>query len=79
MAKADMSRGGFDELNHHGLPDIFSKREKEVASLLLQGKTTQETADSLFISPATVKTHIQHIYEKRTCETARNLRSLWGN
>ena len=43
---------------------IFSAREKEVASLIMQGKTAQETADLLFISLATVKTHIQHIYEK---------------
>ena len=43
---------------------IFSAREKEVATLIMQGKTAQETADLLFISLATVKTHIQHIYEK---------------
>ena len=92
VEKADMTRGGFggfDRLNHRvaddcelfdnrNLPDMFSKREKEVAALLLQGKTTQETADSHFISPATVKTHIQHIYEKGECGTGRNLRSLWG-
>ena len=44
--------------------DIFSEREKDVAELILQGKTAQETADLLFISLSTVKTHIQHIYEK---------------
>ena len=43
---------------------ILSKRENEIASLLLQGKTTKETADALFVSVSTVKTHIQHIYEK---------------
>lgn len=42
----------------------LSKRENEVAALILQGRTTQETADTLFISAATVKTHLQHIYEK---------------
>ena len=43
---------------------ILSSREQEVADLILQGKTTQETADALFVSVSTVKTHIQHIYEK---------------
>lgn len=43
---------------------VFSKRENEVAALILHGLTTQETADALFISVATVKTHLQHIYEK---------------
>lgn len=43
---------------------LFSAREREVVRLILQGKTAQETADALFISLATVKTHVQHIYEK---------------
>ncbi|MBP5157364.1 MAG: response regulator transcription factor [Treponema sp.] len=43
---------------------LLSKREQEVVAHLLQGKSTQEAADALFVSPATVKTHIQHIYEK---------------
>ena len=42
----------------------FTRREQEVIALVLQGKTTQETADALFVSAATVKTHLQHIYEK---------------
>ena len=43
---------------------VFSAREKEVITLIQQGMTVQETADALFISPATVKTHLQHIYGK---------------
>ena len=79
----------FDELNHRvaddhelsdnrTLPDIFSKREKEVAVLILQGMTTQETAESLFISPATVKTHIQHIYEKAGVRNRAELAQFVG-
>ena len=45
-------------------PANFSEREKEVADLILRGKTAQEAADALFVSLSTVKTHIQHIYEK---------------
>ena len=61
------------------VPPVFqklSKREQEVAVLLLQGKTTQETADALFVSLSTVKTHIQHIYEKPECATGRSLPDL---
>lgn len=43
---------------------LLSKREREVAALLLQGKTSQETADALFVSLATIKTHVQRIYQK---------------
>ncbi|MFA6858049.1 MAG: helix-turn-helix transcriptional regulator [Treponema sp.] len=42
----------------------LSRRETDVADLLLQGKRTDEIADLLFISTATVKTHIQNIYRK---------------
>lgn len=47
-------------------PDFskLSKREKEVAALLLQGKTNDEIAAALFVSTATVKSHVQHIFEK---------------
>ncbi len=42
----------------------ISKREAEVLALLAQGRTYAEIADSLFISLATVKSHISHLYEK---------------
>lgn len=44
--------------------NLFSVREKEVIALVLSGKTVRETAAALFISEATVKTHLQHIYAK---------------
>lgn len=50
-------------------PDRFanislSPREREVASLLLDGLTYQEIGERLFISLATVKTHVDRIYKK---------------
>ncbi len=42
----------------------LSKRENEVLTLLLQGLTYNQIAETLFISLPTVKTHIQHIYSK---------------
>jgi DNA-binding NarL/FixJ family response regulator len=42
----------------------LSTREREVLTLIAQGRTNRETAAALFISEATVKTHLQHIYAK---------------
>lgn len=47
--------------------DIVSKltpREVEVLRLLAQGHTNQQIADACFLSPATVKTHVQNIFLK---------------
>jgi DNA-binding NarL/FixJ family response regulator len=44
--------------------EALSDRELEVLSLIAQGETNRGTASRLFISEATVKTHLLHIYEK---------------
>ena len=41
-----------------------SERELEVLSLVAQGATNQEIASELYISDATVRTHIQHLRMK---------------
>ena len=38
--------------------------EFQVVELITRGSTNAETAEQLFISPATVKTHVAHIYRK---------------
>lgn len=43
---------------------LLTKREVEVLNALAHGASNIEIADSLFISPHTVKTHIAHIYDK---------------
>lgn len=44
--------------------ESLSKREQEVLDLLVQGATNREIAQALFITQATVKAHLRHIYEK---------------
>jgi|GEM_PF-2147281 len=47
----------------------LSAREIEVLGLVSQGCTNREIAMRLFISPATVKTHMEHILTKLGCTT----------
>jgi ATP/maltotriose-dependent transcriptional regulator MalT len=42
----------------------LSQREIEVLGLIARGSTNREAAAALFISEATVKTHLLHIYAK---------------
>ena len=42
----------------------LSAREMELLKLLATGATNKELAEALFISQATVKTHLVHIYTK---------------
>lgn len=42
----------------------LTSRECEVLALIAEGKTNQEIAEILFVSPTTVKTHIQNILQK---------------
>lgn len=56
-----------DEIS--SLDEIFlnysiSKREKEIITLILDGKTNREIEDALFISLKTVKNHVYRIYRK---------------
>ena len=42
----------------------LTKRELEVLSLIVEGRSTKDVADTLYISHSTVSRHLQHIYEK---------------
>ncbi len=42
----------------------ISAREREVIALIAQGHRTRQIADTLFISPHTVKTHVRNIFRK---------------
>ena len=45
-------------------PGALSEREREVLALIAAGSTNREAANRLFISEATVKTHLLHVYAK---------------
>jgi len=44
--------------------DSLSRREVEVHRLIASGVPTREAAATLFVSEATIKTHLLHIYDK---------------
>jgi two-component system, NarL family, nitrate/nitrite response regulator NarL len=43
---------------------VMSERERETLTLIAEGLSAPEIARTLHLSTATVKTHLQHIYEK---------------
>jgi DNA-binding NarL/FixJ family response regulator len=47
-----------------GLPDGLTPREAEVLTLIAAGLSNTEIARTLFVSEATVKTHVNHIFAK---------------
>lgn len=61
---------------------VLSARELEILRLAAEGRTTKEIADELFLAATTVKTHLQHIYDKlevsdRAAAVAKAIRRGW--
>ncbi|MGY3765864.1 response regulator [Vagococcus vulneris] len=50
------------------LHDDLTNREREILSLITEGKSNQEIADELFITLKTVKTHVSNILSKLNVE-----------
>ena len=42
----------------------LTNREREILRLIAEGKSFPEIGSELFIGVTTVKTHVQHVYEK---------------
>jgi DNA-binding CsgD family transcriptional regulator len=45
-------------------PAVLTAREREVVLLVAEGRTNSEIAERLVISTSTVRTHLEHAYEK---------------
>lgn len=54
-------------------PSGLSPRERQVATFIGSGLTTQQIADELLVSPHTVVTYIRHIYSKWGVNTRREV------
>jgi DNA-binding NarL/FixJ family response regulator len=53
-----------------GVLDALSGRERDVFELIVRGMTNAEIGRELCISPKTVDTHRQRIYDKLGCHSA---------
>ena len=54
----------------------FSARERELVTLVAQGRTDAEIAGKLFISVSTVRTHLDRIRDKSGCRRRADLTRL---
>ena len=52
----------------------LSHREQQVVALVCLGSRNYEIAQTLGIAPETVKTHLQHIYDKLHLRSSKELR-----
>ncbi|MEZ4969888.1 MAG: LuxR C-terminal-related transcriptional regulator [Flavobacteriaceae bacterium] len=57
----------------------LSKQERNIRSLILEGKSNKEIANELFISLSTVKSHISNIYNKLRVSDRRELLQKYRN
>jgi len=51
----------------------LTRREEEIAGLVLQGYSTAEIAEHAFISPLTVQEHLKRIFAKSRVSSRREL------
>jgi two-component system nitrate/nitrite response regulator NarL len=51
-------------LRHESDQPVLSERERQVLELFAAGKSVPDAAAELFLSPSTVKSHVQHLYAK---------------
>ncbi len=60
--------------SHYGL----SPREREILTLVAQGKTGRQIAEELYIAEGTCKAHTRHIYEKMGIHSRKELHAIVG-
>jgi DNA-binding NarL/FixJ family response regulator len=73
-ALAALARG---EVRPHQSVETLTDREREVLSLLAQGLTNKDIAQSLFLSVRTIEAHLRSIYSKLNV-ASRTEAALWA-
>ena len=61
------------ELLKNSLKKILTSREKEIIKKVAEGKSLNDIADQLFVSPHTVNTHKKNILRKSHCKNTTEL------
>ncbi|HET8952595.1 MAG TPA: response regulator transcription factor [Solirubrobacteraceae bacterium] len=62
-----LQAGVFGEIHSREVDDerpVLTEREREILGLVARGLTAPAIGKELYLSPATVKTHLGHLYEK---------------
>lgn len=73
----DDSGGYFLRIRRLGPADRLSARERQIASAFAQGHSYKAIAADVGLSPATVRNHLQRIYEKLEVTNRDELRALF--
>jgi two-component system nitrate/nitrite response regulator NarL len=62
----DLASGLISEIRLRASSDrpVLTKRESEILKLIASGKSLPDIAAELYLGVTTVKTHVQHLYEK---------------
>ena len=68
-----------DLLSELSLAEKFTEREREIATLLISGKTYRVLAAELYVSENTIKTHVKNIYAKAGVQSRTELMNLLLN
>lgn len=58
--------------------EALTSAEAAIAQLASEGKTNREIAETLFISPHTVNTHLRHIFDKLGVNSRVSLTRMAG-
>lgn len=67
------------QVNSFASKSKLSKRETEVLTLLVKGRSAQVVAEKLFISPETVRAHTKSIYKKAEVHSQQDLIDSFEN
>ncbi|GAB2613491.1 response regulator transcription factor [Belliella aquatica] len=76
--KAEIDDSDQEVLQLQSKLKTLSRKEREVLNLILQSKSNQQICDELFISLSTLKSHINHIYQKLEVKKRQEVMALFG-